>query len=883
MSALPFRWARLALVVLLGSCWSASVRAASPVENRAFDAAARSFNDGFYSRAEREWGDFVRQFPNADRLAQAVLYQAQARFHLGKYDAVVDLLNGRLAQAGKLADQYWYWIAEAQLQRGQTAAAAVAYARVARDFPQSPLRLRAAYGEAIAWFKAGDPAKALERLRQPDGAFQQSARTQPHAEFVGRGELLAAEVMFEQKDNAGAAEGLRRLDRARLPAELRWKADYLTIQLQLANRQLEPAFEGATNLMAWTVSNGLRTLQEQTVALQGDILQKLGQPDAAIRTYTNNLAADVPPERQRQALLKIIELSLIQDRGTQAIEWLETFVRERPKDPNLDLIRLTLGEVQFKAAAALRGTNAPASVAPPAATNWLAHALDQFDEVIKNYAQSPLVGKAWLDRGWCLWEEGRFAESAPAFQEAAERLPVSEDQAVARFKWADAQFQSGDFGGAVTHYQQVLDYTGAVPSLPSTFFEQALYQLARAGIRSGNLAAATNALTQILARYPDSYFCDDSLLLVGQDLNRRGKPAEARAVFADFLKRYPQSPLAPEAQLAVARTYVREGDLGRAIQQYDSWVGRFTNNPALALVEFDRAWLTYEAGRQSNAVNLLTHFVTRFPTNTNDPLALYLVGNYYFDQGDFANAELNYRLLSQNTNWPVSDLTFEALLMAGRTAFARGAFEDARRYFLSVINDLHTPPDLLAEAYFYLGDTTVEAPARDAAHATEKYKEAISSYSKIPLTNHLAPRALGRKADCYLQLSDYDRAAEFYTEAMRSSLADVATRSQAEVGLGLVAEKQAPGRPAAEQSQLLGRALDHYLNVLYGTNLRDGEKADPYWLGQAGLAAGRLLERQEKWDLAAKVYARLLDLPPLRRAAESKIAALQTHLDQDKK
>lgn len=878
------------LVLALELLFAVAGFAASPAENRAFDAAARSFNAGFYERADREWGDFSKQFSESDRLPQAILYQAEARFHLGRFDAVFELLNAHLGKAGKLADQYRYWVAETQFQRGSYPAAADAYAQLARDFPLSPLRLKAAYGEAIAWFNAGDLVKALERLRQPDGAFQLAAQAQPRDEFTVRGYLLLAEALLRQKDSAGTEAALHHLDNLTLSPDLKWKKDYLTIQLLVAGQRLDAAIKNATNLMAWTLSSGLRALQAETVALQGDILQKLDQPEAAITIYTNNLAAGVPPERQRQALMKIIELYLAQDKATQAIGALETFLRERPKDPALDLVRLTLGELQLKAYERIKATNLPAGTAPPgpAATNLLTQAHAQFDGALTNFPQSPLLGKVQLGRGWCLWEEGRFGESEAAFREATTRLPLSEDQAVARFKWADAQFQSGNFGGAITNYQQVLDYAGSVPGLPGTMSEQALYQMVRAGIKSGNATAATNALGRILAQYPDSFFCDDSLLLVGQDLNRRGKPDEARKVFADFLKRYPDSSLVPELYLAVARTYVREGNLADAIAQYDAWVVRFTNYPSWSQAEFDRAWLNYEAGRQSNAVTLLTNYVARFPSSTNAPLAQYLVAGYFFGQGDFLNAELNYKILFQSTNWPPSDLTYQARMMAGRAAFARGGFKEAVSYFVDVINDDHAPPALVVEAYYYYGDTVEEEPPKDPANPLQKHPQAIQIFSKIPATNHLAPRAWGRIADCYLQMaaqdpSQYDRAVEFYGKVMGSDLADLATRSQAEVGLGLALEKQAELKAAPEQPRLVDLALDHYLNVLNGKNLREGEKANPYWLGQAGFASGKLLEKGQKWGLAVKIYQRLMEVPPLRAAAENKLAAAKAHLGEPEK
>ena len=111
-----------------------------------------------------------------------------------------------------------------------------------------------------------------------------------------------------------------------------------------------------------------------------------------------------------------------------------------------DLALLTLGELRLKEYAALRAGGAKTEKPEPlaASTNLLQQALSHFDRIINVFTNSEFFGKAHLDRGWCFWAQGRIPESKAAFQIAAERLPVSEDQAVARFKLADAQYEQKD-------------------------------------------------------------------------------------------------------------------------------------------------------------------------------------------------------------------------------------------------------------------------------------------------------------------------------------------------------------------------------------------------------------------------------------------------------
>jgi len=87
----------------------------------------------------------------------------------------------------------------------------------------------------------------------------------------------------------------------------------------------------------------------------------------------------------------------------------------------------------------------------------------------------------------------------------------------------------------------------------------------------------------------------------------------------------------------------------------------------------------------------------------------------------------------------------------------------------------------------------------------------------------------------------YDSATNAYQFALLAPGADVSTRSQAEFGLAMTLEKMARLN-APESSALLDAAFLHYANLVYLKNLLDGETPDPFWLKEAGLAAGKLAE-----------------------------------------
>jgi TolA-binding protein len=861
--------------------------AATPAD-RAYDAALRFFNDGTFDVADRELAEFIRNNPNSDRIPEAVLYQAQSRFQLKQYEKAEGLLRERLSAAGKWADQYRYWVAECLFQRGSFAEAASAFAQVLTEFPNSSRRLDASLGEAYARFRLGELKRVVELLSQQNGAFQLAAQARADDSLTVRGYLLLGEAYLGLKEFDAGEEALNRLaDRSLLP-ELSWGRQYLLARLQLGGQRLDPALQTVTNLL--TQLNALTNatagrMQTDAVAVQGEILEAKGQPDAAIQAYENNLGSTVPAERRRQAVQQIVKLTLARNKIGEAGRRLEAFLEKNPNDPALELLRLTLGELRLK-----EFYQSPEE-ARKSDTNLLQIARGQFDRIVAN-TNSQFAGKAQFNRGWCFWEESRtsgksemISNSFAAFQAAAEKLLHSEEQAVAHFKMADAQFSLTNYVGAVSSYWLVATNYDDLPGIKNDLAGHALYQIVRAAIPLGDIEGADRALTQILARFPEGDYSERSLLMFGQAVSRGGKPSDARQLFADFANRFPMSALLPEVELAIARTFEQEGNWIETLRRYDRWVGIYTDHASLPRVEFDRAWANDLAGNETNAFNLFTNYVARFPTDALAPLSQYWIGYHYYRHRQYDLADLNYQKVYQNTNWPVTDLSFQARMMAGRAAFERQGYADARGYFLWIVTN--GPPAFVPEALFALGDTFVrdsEAASGSSTNTLENFRRALSALEKITQsypTNRLAPLAWGRMGDCYFELAaedpkQYERATNAYAQLLKSDLADVTARSQATVGVAKVLEKQAERAAEPEKTALLNEALKNYLYVVEGKLLSEGEEADPLWVKEAAVAAARLAKDQKRWNTAENLYLKLKDLvPPLRKTWELRLQELE--------
>jgi len=165
------------------------VRAATGAETKLFNDASMSFNDKNFERAEREFGEFVTVYTNSPLLPDALLHQAVARLRLKDYDGAAQLLNSHLTSAGKLVDQYYFWLGKIYMAEGKPAKYQQAidwFAKVQKDYPASTNALEAAVEQAAALTKLGQSKQVIELLQQTNRLFQSAVRTNQPNELLTR-------------------------------------------------------------------------------------------------------------------------------------------------------------------------------------------------------------------------------------------------------------------------------------------------------------------------------------------------------------------------------------------------------------------------------------------------------------------------------------------------------------------------------------------------------------------------------------------------------------------------------------------------------------------------------------------------------------------------
>jgi len=843
-------------VLLLALAGVQSPAALTGAEKKAYDSAAEAFRIGFWDRAEVEFAEFIEKYPKSESLGDAILLQAQSQFQQEKFASVVALLIAREADAGTNADRFLYWTAEAQFRNGNYPAAATDFGKLARDFRTSSRRLDAAVGEAAARARLGEWATVLELLRKPEGVFRQSALGLTNNETVARGYLLQAEAHLAEKQYPEAEATLNQKIGTELKGELEWRRRNVLCRSFVGSNRPEDAERESVGLLAVAQEARRPDLVSESVVFRAEILEQLGRQSEAIAVLQRNLSTNSPVARQEQALAKVTNLALDQGQYEVALSTLQSFLNQFPNSTAAPVALLTLGEVRLKQQASLLATNQNGATTV-SASNQLPVALNSFDRLITVYSNSTLVGRAQLGRGWCYWMEEKYPESAAAFAAATEVLPVSEDLVVARFKLADALFQQKDFAGALTNYRSALQIVTNWPAANAELRLPALYQSLRASLALTNFVSAEQAVGEILQSDPKDPTTARSLLLVAQGHVDANQPAEAQPWFEEFVKLFPQSEWRPQVELLIARVLEQQSAWTNAIAAYEGWLTLFPSNSFRPQVEFQRALAVARSGNETNALNLFTNFVAQYRTDKLAPRAQWWVADYYFNRGDFAEAELDFKQLFQN--WKSSDLAYEARLMAGRAAMQWSGYPNAIEYFTGLTSDTNCPPGLWARAVLAYGSVLMKQPSA-TTNRLAGYATALQVFGKIqerPTGDEFTAQAWGEIGNCYLQLAtadarNYDAASNAYQKVISLPAAGVAARSQAQCGLGLILEKLAETGNGGERKALLLRARDFYLDVALEKNLREGEVADEYWVKKAGFEALRLLELMQGWPTQDK-------------------------------
>ena len=383
--------------------------APSRAETKAWNAACARFQDAnsalLWSSVETNFAEFTIKYPASEHYSEAVLYHAQALFEQQKFDATINLLSVESTNASNHVDGFLYWTALSLARKGADEKAADTFARLAREHPESNLQPKALFLEAEAHSRMEAWKRVVEDLAEAEGPFQKFARSNPQDEMVVRGLLLLGRARFILKDYEGMEKTLAWPGADHWLGDSGWQRQLLLCRGQMERGLSTNALSGVTNLIFLSGNNA--DLKARSTLLQGQILKNLGRLADAEQAYLSNLDPSLPFERRKEALFLSIELLLQKRQVAEARKLFDDFAITTASSTNSiastnsDVMLLLGAELSLKQYL-LNKNGGPTNNTPPnGSTNLLQQATDEFQRLLRDHSNSPYLGKALLNLGWC--------------------------------------------------------------------------------------------------------------------------------------------------------------------------------------------------------------------------------------------------------------------------------------------------------------------------------------------------------------------------------------------------------------------------------------------------------------------------------------------------
>jgi TolA-binding protein len=546
----------------------------SPLAPEALFFAAESlYSGGRFAEAERRYRLVLKAEPSAERLQTCLYRLARAAARLERPAeslAIVGELERRFP-GGPYAPEYPLLAAEALFDLGQYAPAQAAYRRALAAAGSPADRQRISYSLALAALSSGDPAGALEALREslsggdPGLAEMASFRLAAALTALGREpEALQAvrdfRVRYPGSDLGEQALALEAslLDRSGRGREARELYGQLLARYPFSSRTEETLFQRASSFLAagdtaaalkdfFVVARGASAFRAESQYNIGFIYSQRGEFARAMPYFAEAIAAAAGGSLSARAALASGVCQFNAGNYAQALAWFQR--------------------------------------------------LEGWPEDLRQLPAEQAQG--WYYQGRALYKLERLGEAEELFARAASAEGPQREEAM--YWRAVSLFRLDRLGAA---RQAVLDLSAAFPA--GLRAAEALYRAGMCAALAGEHAAALVLFERALAAARKGELAEEILFQKGLSLLASSGREQAAAAFRELAREFPGGALASEGFLALAEADLHAGDLAGALAGFRRLAREYPERPAARTALY---WAGVAAARQSLAEEGLEHLL----------------------------------------------------------------------------------------------------------------------------------------------------------------------------------------------------------------------------------------------------------------------------------
>ncbi len=815
------RWwpAAVAGAILLGEVMP--LQAASERELQVLSRNGKAaLEDGQYELAEklfRQWAEAVP--PQSPSAADARIGLARAAYGRKAYREMLEILApGQAPKRGQpfaAAYRYHRALALVELESLDEALAELDDPDMAAD--TGPLaadasRLRAwIYLRQAKWPEADRAFAAWDTRAIPEPA--RSVQT------VAWAEALTGAGRFRE-----ATDALQRVLERKPGEPLVWRVRYGLARAWLGLNQPDAAEAELAAILAPPVSPAIRL---DAWLVQASLEEGRTNWAAACAAASNAAALSVEPAAARRARTAWGLILLRSGALNEGAERLKGVIAEAPADPQAPALQLTVARAFLDAGLA-------------------AEAEANYRHYLESFTNTAGVAEAQEGRAWAFFGLERYAESAAAFEKAAELIPEPARRARLIFKAGDACFANRQYQLAADAYRRAMAFGGD----PALGFE-ARSQLAETEARQGRFEAARTQFEALERECPGTEIAERAALRMAELRQDAGELAAARTAYDRFLAVYTNSPRVATALynrgLVAFQIYLFD----EALADFEAVLDRFPDSPIAENAAYMRVCGAFETYANERAAQLAGEFLETRPQSIWVPQIRFRLAEYAFNRGKYGEAEKGFLGVADGD--PRDASAGDALFWAAQAAAAQKQYKRAVEHDSRLVREF---PDhsKVVEALFFQAEWLVELG--DYADAIALFEEVIRRQPD----SFLAFAARGRRGDCQFTLgaddpARFEDAIRAYGELAENPKTPFELRLQAAFKLGRGEQKL--GR--------LDKAFERYYTGVILAYLDARQAGEPMnesctaWFTRAAFEAAAILESKGQWRRAVRLYQRVAD------------------------
>jgi tetratricopeptide (TPR) repeat protein len=343
-------------------------------------------------------------------------------------------------------------------------------------------------------------------------------------------------------------------------------------------------------------------------------------------------------------------------------------------------------------------------------------AINVYDEILKDYPQSPYTDYAQYRQGIALLRTGNIEAATLSFQSLQANFPSSRYVDDIRYYLAVAYFKKGDWA---TAREQISLFLKGSPKA-NEFMAEAEYILALSHFNLFDYTKALQAFQRILKDYPDqTAMVKDSEFWIAKCYHEMGQSKEAFKQFTDVIQKYPQSIIAQDSLMWLGDNALESGDFDSAIGYYQRLLDEFPGNAKLDLIHFELGQAYQAKGESERAINAFKEIGHTAPPELYARARL-AIADIFARDVDPARAMETYQSIITGSPEFQRDAYFKIAEIYKRNA----EYAQAARAYRNALNATGGVGDLSsAQLQFYIGDMHELLNERD---------KAVEEYLKIP-------------------------------------------------------------------------------------------------------------------------------------------------------